>query len=159
MNWLLDIECIRTTAYHLASIGLVEQFHRPLKRALGAHENDSYETSPLVLLGIRRSLKADIQCSAAKRVYATTLRLPGEFFTPLSSDDFGQLDYVQRPSEFMRTLPPVSTRIQHRQVALLQELSTFSHVFIRVDSVKKNLATALRRTFSRDFSSRNDIQG
>ncbi|VDP53119.1 unnamed protein product [Schistosoma mattheei] len=39
----------------------------------------------------------------------------------------------------MRTLSPVSTRIQHRQVALPQELSTCTHVFIRVDSVRKPL--------------------
>ncbi|VDP35828.1 unnamed protein product [Schistosoma margrebowiei] len=38
----------------------------------------------------------------------------------------------------MRTLPPVSTRIQHRQVALPRELSTCSHVFIRIDSVRKH---------------------
>ncbi|CAH8605254.1 unnamed protein product [Schistosoma haematobium] len=37
----------------------------------------------------------------------------------------------------MRTLSPVSTRIQHRQVALERELSTCSHVFVRVDSVRK----------------------
>ncbi|VDO55313.1 unnamed protein product [Schistosoma margrebowiei] len=37
----------------------------------------------------------------------------------------------------MRTLSPVSTRIQHRQVALPRELSTCTRVFIRVDSVRK----------------------
>ncbi|VDP82107.1 unnamed protein product, partial [Schistosoma curassoni] len=88
-------------------------------------------------LGIRTSLKADIQCSAAELVYSTTLRLPGEFFTPRSRPDFGKSDYVHRLSAFMRTLPPVSTRIQHRQVALERELSTCSHVFVRVDSVRK----------------------
>ncbi|VDP21204.1 unnamed protein product [Schistosoma margrebowiei] len=39
----------------------------------------------------------------------------------------------------MRTLSPVSTRIQHQQVALPRELSICSHVFIRVDSVLKPL--------------------
>ncbi|KAH9588245.1 hypothetical protein MS3_00000130 [Schistosoma haematobium] len=137
---LLGTERIRTTAYHPASNGLVERFHRQLKSALRAHENDDwYETLPLVLLGIRTSLKADIQCSAAELVYGTTLRLPGEFFTPRSRPNFAKSDYVQRLSAFMRTLPPVSTRIQHRQVALPRELSTCSHVFIRVDSVRKPL--------------------
>ncbi|CAH8618677.1 unnamed protein product [Schistosoma mattheei] len=137
---LLGTERIRTTAYHPASNGLVERFHRQLKSALRAHENDDwYETLPLVLLGIRTSLKADIQCSAAELVYGTTLRLPGEFFTPRSRPNFAKSDYVQRLSAFMRTLSPVSTRIQHRQVALPRELSTCSHVFIRVDSVRKPL--------------------
>ncbi|VDO63046.1 unnamed protein product [Schistosoma margrebowiei] len=35
----------------------------------------------------------------------------------------------------MRTLSPVSTRIQHQQVALPRELSTCTRVFVRVDSV------------------------
>ncbi|VDP36353.1 unnamed protein product [Schistosoma mattheei] len=39
----------------------------------------------------------------------------------------------------MRTMSPVSIRIQHRQVALRRELSTCSHVFIRVDSVREPL--------------------
>ncbi|VDO69891.1 unnamed protein product [Schistosoma curassoni] len=37
----------------------------------------------------------------------------------------------------MRTLPPVPTRIRHRQLATSRELSTCSYVFIRVDSVRK----------------------
>ncbi|VDO88647.1 unnamed protein product [Schistosoma margrebowiei] len=39
----------------------------------------------------------------------------------------------------MRTLSPVSMRIQHRQVALPRELSTCSHVLLRVYSVRKPL--------------------
>ncbi|VDO79185.1 unnamed protein product [Schistosoma margrebowiei] len=90
-----------------------------------------------MLAGVRTSLKADIQCSAAELVYGTTLRLSREFFTPRSGHDFAKSDYVQPLSAFMQTLSPVSTRIQHRQVALHRELSTCSHVFIRVDSVRK----------------------
>ncbi|KAH9580865.1 hypothetical protein MS3_00009364 [Schistosoma haematobium] len=116
---------------------LSKRFHCQLKSTPRAHENDNWhETLPLVLLGIRTSLKADIQCSALELVYGTTLRLPGEF-TPRSRPNFGKSDYVHRLSAFMRTLSPVSTRIQHRQVALSRELSTCSHVFVRVDSVRK----------------------
>ncbi|VDP48910.1 unnamed protein product [Schistosoma curassoni] len=81
----------------------------------------------------------DTQCSAAELVYGTTFRLPREFFTPRSSNDSGKSDYAQRLSKFMRTLPPVSTRIQHRQDTPPRELSTCSHVFIRVQSVRKPL--------------------
>ncbi|CAH8580099.1 unnamed protein product [Schistosoma intercalatum] len=117
---------------------LSKRFHSQLKSALRAHENGNWhETLPLVLLGIGTSLKVDIQCSAAELVYGTTLRLPGEFFTPRSRPNFGKSDYVHRLSAFMRTLSPVSTRIRHRQVALPRELSTCSHVFVRVDSVRK----------------------
>ncbi|VDO53750.1 unnamed protein product [Schistosoma margrebowiei] len=39
----------------------------------------------------------------------------------------------------MQTLSPTSTRIEHRQVALPRELSTCSHVSIRIDLVRKPL--------------------
>ncbi|VDP39781.1 unnamed protein product [Schistosoma curassoni] len=135
------MECIRTTVYQPASNGLVERFHCQHKSALRAHENGNWhETLPLVLLSIRTSLKSGIQCSAAELIYGTTLRLPGEFFTPRSGNDFNKSDYVHRLSEFMRTLPPVSTRIKHRQV-------TCSRVFKRADSVRKPLQQPNKEPF------------
>ncbi|VDO90454.1 unnamed protein product [Schistosoma mattheei] len=134
------MERIRITAYHPASSGLVERFHCQLKSALRAHENNNwYEILPLVLLDIRMNFEAGIQCSAAELVYGTTLRLPGKFSTPRSSNDAGKLDHIYRLSEFMRTLFPVSSGIQHRQVAPPRELSTCPHVFIRVNLVRKPL--------------------
>ncbi|VDO57987.1 unnamed protein product [Schistosoma margrebowiei] len=47
----------------------------------------------------------------------------------------------------MRTLSPVPIRIQHRQVALPRELSTCSHVFIQVDSVRKPLQQSYEGSF------------
>ena len=137
---LLGTERIRTTSYHPASNGLVERFHRQLKCAIKAHENqDWYETLPLVLLGIRTCLKADIKCSAAELVFGTTLRLPGEFFTPRNIDSMGMLTYVQRLSTYMQSLSPAQTRIQQRKVFMPSELLTCSHVFLRIDAVRRPL--------------------
>ncbi|VDP30032.1 unnamed protein product [Schistosoma margrebowiei] len=117
---------------------LSERFHCQLKSALRAHENGNWpKTLPLVLLGVRTCLKADIQYSAAELVYGTTSRLPGEFFTPRSRPDFGKSDYVHRLPAFMRTLSPVSTRIQHRQVALPRELPTCTRVFTCCKSLQQ----------------------
>ncbi|VDP57735.1 unnamed protein product [Schistosoma mattheei] len=96
---------------------------------------------------IGTSFKVDNQCSAAEIVYGTTLRLPGEFFTPRSRNDLGKSDYVERLSEYIRTWPTVSARIQHRQVAFTRELSTCSHVCIQVDSVRKPLQQPYEGTF------------
>ncbi|VDP39859.1 unnamed protein product [Schistosoma margrebowiei] len=74
---------------------LCKRFHCQLKSALRAHEDGNWhETLPFVLLGVRTSLKADIQCSVGGLVYGTTLRLPGEFFTPRSRPNF---DSVSEP--------------------------------------------------------------
>ncbi|KAA3670894.1 uncharacterized protein DEA37_0006525 [Paragonimus westermani] len=73
----LGCEHIRTTAYHPASNGIVERFHRQLKTSLMAQSTQSWtERLPLTLLSIRSVLKEDIQCSTAELVYGTSLRLP-----------------------------------------------------------------------------------
>nr|XP_037289735.1 uncharacterized protein LOC119184004 [Rhipicephalus microplus] len=51
------------------SNGMVERFHRQLKAALTAPEEHNWvEALPLILLGIRSTLKEDMGCSAAELV-------------------------------------------------------------------------------------------
>jgi len=61
-NELLGAKCIRITAYHPSSNGLVENFHRQLKAALKATPETMHWVSGL---GIHASLKQDIECSVA----------------------------------------------------------------------------------------------
>ena len=71
-----------TLAAHARRGLIIERFHRQLKSSLKAHGASTHwvEALPLVLLSIRTAVKSDLQCSVAKLVYGTTLRLPGEFF-------------------------------------------------------------------------------
>jgi cleavage and polyadenylation specificity factor subunit 1 len=67
---LCGIELSRTTAHHPAAKGLVERFHSTLKAAIMCHADQHWtEALPLVLLGIRRPFKADLQASVAELVY------------------------------------------------------------------------------------------
>ncbi len=79
----------RTTAYHPQANGMVERFHRHLKTGLKARLTNGnwVDELPVVLLGIRTTLKEDLSCSAAEMVYGTTLRLPGDFFTEPTQED------------------------------------------------------------------------
>ena len=79
---LLGSKRIRTTAYHPIANGIVERFHRQLKGALKASTDpiNWVDMLPMILLGIRTSLKQDLKCSTAELVYGTALRLPGDFF-------------------------------------------------------------------------------
>ena len=137
---ILGATRIRTTAYHPASNGLVERFHRQLKAALKASETPSWtEALPLVLLGIRTALKSDLKCSAAELVFGTTLRLPGELVIGSSPRVLDPASYAARLSKYMRRLAVTPTRENSRPVRLPADLFTCSHVFVRCDAVRKPL--------------------
>ena len=70
-------------AYHPIRNGLVERFHRQLKAALKCSQDPTHWTKalPMVLLGIRTTLKQNLKCTTAEMVYGTTLRIPTEFFS------------------------------------------------------------------------------
>jgi cleavage and polyadenylation specificity factor subunit 1 len=140
---LLGSKRIRTTSYHPIANGLIERFHRQLKSARKAQltPNHWIDALPLVLLGIRTALKEDIRCTTAELVYGTSLRLPGEFFTPAQdSVAVDQATYVTRLKTIMQQLRASPTR-QHpqRRVHISDAMSSCTHVFIRHDAVKKPL--------------------
>ncbi|CAH8604747.1 unnamed protein product [Schistosoma rodhaini] len=138
---LLGVKHIRTTAYHPAANGMVERFHRQLKSSLMA-QTDSTKWSdalPLVLLGIRATVKEDIGCTPAELVYGTTLTLPGQLVNcePTTQEDATHfasclLQVVQN----IRAIPP---REYNNPVHLDKHLETCKFVFVRVDAVKKPL--------------------
>ena len=140
---MLGIHRIHTTAYHLSANGLVECMHCQLKTALRTHSPSVHWTDslPFVLLGMRSSLKEDIQGTNAELVYGTSLRLPGEYFTTTHPDDIPDpTSYVSQLQSAMRqlrvTTPPWDN---NQKLHISPDLHSSSHVFIRWDSVKKAL--------------------
>ena len=139
---LIGCKRSRTTAYHPQTNGMVERFHRQLKAALKAQPNPNawMDSLPLVLLGIRTALKEDISSTAAELVYGTSLRLPGEFFTPSQSYILPDpCDFLSRLKSHFQTVRPTSPRPTQRTSHIPDRLSTATHVFIRQDCVRKLL--------------------
>ncbi|GFS64947.1 RT_RNaseH domain-containing protein [Trichonephila clavipes] len=67
---------------------MIEELHRPLKSAIKCHATERWtEVLPIILLGLRASLKEDILCTPAELVFGTTIRLPGEMFDSSKPDD------------------------------------------------------------------------
>ncbi|UYV72042.1 hypothetical protein LAZ67_9001620, partial [Cordylochernes scorpioides] len=67
---LLEINRIRTSPYDPAANGLVERFHRQVKDSLRCHDSTSWSLKlPIVLLGIRSSLREDPNTTTAELVY------------------------------------------------------------------------------------------
>ena len=138
---LLGTKHLRTTAYHPCANGLVERLHRQLKGALKGHPQQEYWTKalPLVLLGIRTSLKEDIGCTTAKLVYGTTLRLPGAFFSaqPNNNDQPGYMADLRSTMSSLKASAPQSQPGSIADVS--RALQEATHVIIRQDAVRKPL--------------------
>ena len=90
---------------------MVERFHCQLKAAIMAHEspNPWTTTLPAVLLGARSAVKKLLGGSAAKMIYGTTLRLPGEFSQKYIVDGHTDLFYSDKlriAMSHLRLCPP-----------------------------------------------------
>lgn len=146
---LLGVHRIRTTSYHPMSNGMVERMHRQLKGAIKCHATERWcDILPTVLLGIRCSLKDDIQATAAEMVYGTSLRLPGEFFRNSSPPELLETDFVQRLRSQMRRLRPVAAASHATNDTFVhKDLLTTTHVFIRTDAVRKPLEQPYKGPF------------
>ncbi|GFU12644.1 transposon Ty3-G Gag-Pol polyprotein [Trichonephila clavipes] len=84
-------------------------FHRHLKSAIKAHENDTWsEIVPIILLGIRTAVKEDLQSSCAEIVYGTNLRLPSGMIDA-SNIPFCDNNFISNLRNRMQQLNPVAT--------------------------------------------------
>ena len=115
--------------------GMIERFHRQLKAAIMAHEspNPWTITLPAVLLGVRSAVKERLGRSAAKMIYGTTLRLPGEFTKQYTVDANTDLenysDKLRMAMSRLHLCPPRDT--QQHNIFQYKEIATCTHVFLR----------------------------
>ncbi|KRZ60461.1 Transposon Tf2-6 polyprotein [Trichinella nativa] len=138
----LGIKLAPASAYHPQTNGMVERFHRHLKTALAAHANHSHrwiDALPLVLLGIRSSVKEDIRHAPAELVYGSPLRLPGVFFTKtLPSSAAALSDHLRILFDYIRPSPSRTAR--SRKWFVPKELKDCTHVFVRNDAPRPPLS-------------------
>ena len=98
------------------------------------------ENLPVVLLGIRATVKADLGCSAAESVFRSTLRLPVQFVAPTNiHTDLDPRNYVDRLRRPMSELHYIPIRAQQSSTHLPKDLLSCIHVFVRDDTVRVSL--------------------
>ena len=140
---LLGTQWICTTAYRPKANGLLERFHCHLKGALKCLPDRYHWTKalPLILLGIQTTLKQDLKCITAEMVYGTTLRLPGEFFSPSSThSNVDPASYASQLKVFMQNIRSPSVYQQkQRRCHMSPDLNTCTFVFVHHDAVRKSL--------------------
>lgn len=138
---LCGVELRRTTAYHPATNGMVERFHRTLKAALMTHGDMRWtDALPTVLLGIRTSWKEDLQTSSAELVYGEPLRVPGEYFHTVQSSKIDPPSFVTQLRSHIQDLKPVpATRHGSKRVFVHKDLRTTDFIFLRKDALRSSL--------------------
>ncbi len=105
----LGCERIRTTAYHPAANGMVERLHRQLEAALIPHATRQHWVYNLfiILLGVRSSLKSDVNACAGELVYGSTIRPPGGFLEPTTPPAPADVhDLLHRFRQFVHSQQP-----------------------------------------------------
>ncbi|KFD54704.1 hypothetical protein M513_04404 [Trichuris suis] len=137
----LGIALAPTFAYHPQANGIVELFHRHLKSALTAHAattNRWIDALPLVMLGIRSTVKEDLHHATAELVFGAPLRLPGVFFTEASRLEPSAL--TDQLKIFFDSVRPTPTRVSKTTKWFIRShLETCTHVFLRNDAVRPPL--------------------
>ncbi|UYV75795.1 hypothetical protein LAZ67_13001374 [Cordylochernes scorpioides] len=138
---LLGINRIRTSPYPAAN-GLVERFHRQLKDSLRCLDSTSWSLKlSLVLLGIRSSLREDLNTTTAELVYGKPLPLPGTFFEDPPSASSPTEPWLEDFKRAMASLKPAPNKPHgNRHVYVPKPLETCSHVYLRRNLILPPLA-------------------
>ncbi|XP_029657312.1 uncharacterized protein LOC115231430, partial [Octopus sinensis] len=118
---------------------MVERFHRQLKASIKAAPDSSHwlEHLPLILLGIRSTVKEELGYTPAELVYGTAFTLPGQMIEPVSQD-FPD-PHVHRLRTSMSQLSPSDPRQQNVVSRVPKDINTWTHVFVRNDGIPSQL--------------------
>ena len=95
-------------------------------------------------------MKEDLNCSAAEMVFGEALRLPGEFFVSADADWTADPVLVSDLRQRIRQLRPIAPDWyggQTRRNYVPRELSTATHVFVRVDAHRRPLQAPYQGPF------------
>lgn len=140
LSHLIGSQRIRTTPYHPSANGIIERWHRSLKTSLMCHNNKNwYNILPTVLMGLRSSLREDLDSTPCELVYGSSIRLPSEFLQE-STESTPSNEFVQELKARMNMLKPVNiVHKSNRSIFVHKDLESCTHVFVRNDAIRKPL--------------------
>ncbi|VDP96721.1 unnamed protein product [Echinostoma caproni] len=102
-----------------------------MKAALKAHSGSNWHGPvPLVLLGIRNTIKADLHTTLAALAFDFSLRLPGELVAPTLMRNFNYADFAHRLGHHMREVHAATTRQQRTPVRETVSLDRLKPAFL-----------------------------
>lgn len=148
LSKVIGFHRLRTTAYHPQSNGMVERMHRTLKTSLKSRGGDWLASLPIVLLGLR-CLPGPGGISPFTYVTGSTMLLPT---AALSTTPCPSTEFVASLARQMRQLDfhAISQGCIHSGSShfVPTNLSTATHVWVRVDRVKAPLQAPYQGPFA-----------
>lgn len=142
LNKMLGIQRIRTAAYNPKHNGMVERWHRTLKASIRCIEESPNwsEILPLVLLGLRTTVREDLEASPAEMLYGETLRIPGAMLVESQVEPTDPVGFVADLKRHFAEVRSAPTRPHaNSNTHVHPDLATCSHVFVLVSKVKGSL--------------------
>ena len=140
---MLGFHRLRTTAYHPKSNGMVERLHRTLKTAITASKKEWLQALPVVLLGIRATVN-ESGYAPFTAVTGSMLLQPRVCVDRQPAKD-GTAETVRDLSRRLARMDflSLSEGSHHGQTQpyLPADLATCTHVWLRVDRVRRPLET------------------
>ena len=121
-----------------------------MKTSLKTHVNAADWTShlPLVLLGIRSSLKEDLGGSSAQLILGSSVRLPGQYFEFRKYQFESHFEYFQRLNKYIHSLRAIPPRLVTSNASFIdQQLHNADYVFVRKEASR----SPLERTYFGPF--------
>lgn len=141
LSTILGFHRLRTTAYHPKTNGMVERLHRTLKTAIMARRKQWLQALPVVLMGIRATANesgfAPFTAVTGSLLLHPRISLDGQPATNNFSETVKELAQQMSQTDFLS--PSVGRDHSTSQQYLPHDLFTCSHVWLRVDRVRRPL--------------------
>lgn len=137
LNNAMGTKHLETTAYRPQANGIIERWHRTLKNAIKCiTETDWAPAIPLIVLGLRNTVKEDLQATPADLVFGEKLQLPGGFFQ--KTDEQPTSDFVKQLQQQFQQIR-VTTTQHHRNAPefIPKDLTKCEWIFLRQDAVRR----------------------
>ena len=109
-------------------------------RAQAAGSGSWLEHLPFVLLGLRSAVREDSACCPADLLYGSPLCLPADLLVPSSSPRISPSEFVDDLRDIMSRSSPMPFEYHGNVSSCVPDsLASCSHVFVRVDAVRRPL--------------------
>lgn len=151
LSSIVGFHRLRTTSYHPQTNGMIERFHRTLKTAIKARDDDWLVSLPVVMLALR-CIPNDTDFCPFTALTGSSLLTPHTYFKTHTPSNKQQSEFITHLAKHMSEIDfhKVSEGIHHTkstQGKSDKTISIGSEVWVRIDRVRRPLEAPYQGPF------------